>query len=150
MCQSIFFRHGEEHVEFLALPNPIGREFYNADSIFLRPRIIGQAALYYYYYNSHSPVLNIRNDGTVFPRKPGPLSITKQGWIIAKDDGSVHRITKRSSRKDLALCFHDYNRLASMIRAGEMNSNIRVTENLVSDYNSWKAEQELLRANIKK
>jgi hypothetical protein len=150
MCQSIFFRHGEEQIEFLSLPNLMVREFYNTDSLFLRPKIIGQAALYYFYFNSHSPALNIRNDGTAFPRKPGPLSITKQGWIIAKDDGSVYKITRRSNRKDIAVCFDDYNYLAAMIRSGITKSNIKATENLVNEYNTWKTEQELLRANIKK
>jgi len=150
MCQGIYFNKGQERIEFLSLPNLIGNEYYDCDSLFLRPKIIGHASLYYYYFFSHAPVLNIKDDGTVCPRKPGPLSIAKQGWIIAKEDGTTIKITHRGNKKYLSEFFHDHSSLAGTIRTGEAKGNVSNAEALVVSYNSWKVDQESLRANLKK
>lgn len=150
MCQSVYLRNDQEEIEFLSMPNLIGKKFHNSDSVFLRPRIIGPATLYYYYYVSHSPLISYREDGSICTRKNGPLSITKQGWIIAREDGTALRITRRTKRKLIAGFFRDYERLASMILSGDADCKAKNTEKLVVDYNDWKNEQELLRANMKK
>jgi hypothetical protein len=148
-CQSLYIHSGNEVIEFLSLPNLIGKDQYAADSIFLRPRIIGPATLYYYYYIRHFPNMNFHSNETVVARRPGPLSKTKQGWIIAKEDGTTIRITRKSKKKEIADFFRDYYNMARLILNGKENGNVHTVEKLVVNYNSWKHDQEKLRANIK-
>jgi len=148
-CQSLHIYIGNEVIEFLSLSNLIGKGLYAADSIFLRPRIIGPATLYYYYYIRHFPNMNFHSNETVAARRPGPLSRTKQGWIIAKEDGTTIKITRKSKKKEIADFFSDNDNMARLILNGKDNGNVLTVEKLVVNYNSWKHDQEQLRANIK-
>ena len=143
MCKSFCLFLNNEDVVFLSLPNLIGGNLIAPNGIFLRPRITGPAALYYYYYSNNSTSMSLAPNGSMRMQGSGPFGKTKQGWIIAKDDGKTLKITYGGARrKDLANFFQDYTTMAEMILNKETSGTvIQDTERLVNEYNTWRLSQ---------